>query len=70
MSKPRVAGMREPTEEEKALDRWFAEQALASPDNLEAAARTVVARRSPTAWRCARPPGFAAARSPGSGEAR
>jgi hypothetical protein len=42
MAKPRVAGMREPTEEEKALDAWFAEQALASPDNLEAAARTVV----------------------------
>ena len=42
MAEPRVVGMRDETEEEKALAAWFAEQALASPGNLEAAARTVV----------------------------
>lgn len=42
MAKGRVVGVREQTPEEQALDRWFAEQALASPGNLEAAARTIV----------------------------
>ena len=42
MAEPRIVGMRDETEEEKALAAWFAEQALASPGNLEAAARTVV----------------------------
>jgi hypothetical protein len=42
MAKPRVVGMRDQTDEEKALEKWYAEQALASPDTLEAAARTIV----------------------------
>jgi hypothetical protein len=42
MAKARVVAVREQTEEERALDRWFAEQGLASPGNLEAAARTIV----------------------------
>lgn len=42
MSKVRVVGVREETPEEKALDEWFEKQALASPDTLEAGARTVL----------------------------
>ena len=42
MAEPRVVGMRDETEEEQALASWFAEQALASPGNLESAARTIV----------------------------
>ncbi len=42
MAKGRVVEIREETTEEKALDEWFAKQALASPDTLEAAARTIL----------------------------
>jgi hypothetical protein len=42
MAEPRVVGMRDETEGEKALAAWFAEQALASPGNLEVAAREIV----------------------------
>ena len=34
--------MREETPEEKQMRKWFAKQALASPDTLEAAARTIL----------------------------
>jgi hypothetical protein len=42
MAKARVVAVREETPEEKALREWYAQQALASPGNLEAAARTIV----------------------------
>ena len=42
MTKARVDSVRPETEEEAALDRWFEKQALASPDTLEAAARTLL----------------------------
>jgi hypothetical protein len=39
---PKVVSVREETEAEKELGEWLAKQALASPDTLEAAARTVL----------------------------
>ena len=42
MAKVRVVEIREETEAEKALEEWFAKQALASPDALDRAARTIV----------------------------
>ena len=42
MAKPRVVGVRKETKDERVMADWFAEQALASPGNLEAAARTIV----------------------------
>jgi hypothetical protein len=42
MAKPRVVSVREETEDEAALDKWFDQQALASLDILEAAARTIL----------------------------
>lgn len=38
----RVVDVREETEEEKVLDDWFAKQAMASLDTLEAAARSIL----------------------------
>ena len=42
MVKVRVVGTHEETPDEAALGRWFAKQALASPDTLEAAARLLI----------------------------
>ena len=42
MARARVVDVHEETEEEKALGEWFEKQALASPDTLEAAARTIL----------------------------
>jgi hypothetical protein len=42
MAKPRVVEQRVETPEEKALGEWFAKQALASPDTIEAAARAII----------------------------
>jgi hypothetical protein len=42
MAEPEVVGVREETEAEKALAEYFEKLALASPDTLEAAARTVL----------------------------
>jgi uncharacterized integral membrane protein len=41
MAKARVVEVHEETPREKALDEWYEKQALASPDRLEAAARTI-----------------------------
>jgi len=38
----RVVGIREETAEEKKLRRWFDEQAMASPDTLDAAAKLLI----------------------------
>ncbi len=42
MARARVVDVREETPQERALYEWFEKQALASPDTLEAAARTIL----------------------------
>ena len=42
MAKARIVAVREETPEEASLRGWFARQALASPETLEAAARLIV----------------------------
>ncbi len=42
MSQPAVTQIRPEKPEERLLDEWFQKQALASPDNLEAAARLLI----------------------------
>ena len=42
MAKARVVHVREETPDEAATDRWFAKQALASPDTVDSAARLIV----------------------------
>lgn len=42
MAKAQVVEVREERPQEKALSEWFEKQVLASPDTLEAAARTIL----------------------------